>query len=74
MPKLYSSKQIIKVLEKKGFIFVSQKGSHAKYRKTGNPTLTVIVPADRKEIPMGTFKSILRQANLTEEIFKKKKK
>lgn len=70
MPKLYSSKQIIKVLEKKGFIFISQKGSHTKYRKIGNPTLTVIVPADRKEIPMGTFRSILRQANLTEEFFK----
>jgi len=73
MPKLYSSKQIIKVLEQKGFIFISQKGSHSKYRKTGNPTLTAIVPADRKEMPMGTFRSILRQANLTEESFKQKK-
>jgi predicted RNA binding protein YcfA (HicA-like mRNA interferase family) len=69
MPKLYSSNQIIKVLEKKGFFFVSQKGSHVKYRKTGNPTLTVIIPAKRKEIPQGTFRSILRQANLTEENF-----
>ncbi len=73
MPKLYSSKGIIKVLVQKGFIFISQKGSHAKYRKTGNPPMTVIIPADRKEMPMGTFKSILRQANLTEESFKKKK-
>lgn len=67
MPKLYSSKQIIKVLEQKGFIFITRKGSHIKYRNTGNPALTVIVPADRKEMPMGTFKSILRQASLTEE-------
>lgn len=69
MPKLYSSRQIIKVLEHEGFIFISQKGSHIKYRKTGNPGLTVIVPANRKEIPMGTFRSILRQSNLTEEKF-----
>jgi predicted RNA binding protein YcfA (HicA-like mRNA interferase family) len=40
-----------------------------KYRKFGMPTLTVIIPANRKEIPMGTFKSILRQANLNEEDF-----
>ena len=70
MPKLYSSAHIAKVLQRNGFIFISQKGSHAKFRKTGHPTLTVIVPMARKEIPFGTFKSILRQANLSEEAFK----
>ncbi|MBU0731609.1 type II toxin-antitoxin system HicA family toxin [Patescibacteria group bacterium] len=72
MPKLYSSDQIIKVLQKKGFFYIFQKGSHVKFRKSGSPTLTVIIPAGRKEIPMGTFKSILRQANLAEKNFKKK--
>lgn len=71
MPKLYSSIYIIKVLQNKGFIYVSQKDSHVKFRKFGKPTLTVIVPAKRKEIPFGTFKSILRQANLSENDFKK---
>jgi predicted RNA binding protein YcfA (HicA-like mRNA interferase family) len=70
MPKLYSSKKIIKVLEKQGFIFISQKGSHVKYRKHGIPILTVIIPANQKEIPYGTFKSILRQSQLKEEDFK----
>jgi predicted RNA binding protein YcfA (HicA-like mRNA interferase family) len=64
MPKLYSSLLVLKILEAHGFIFVSQKGSHIKLRKTGNPTLTVIVPADRKEIPMGTMRAILRQSKL----------
>lgn len=73
MPKLYSSKHIIKVLEKKGFIFVKQKGSHMKYRRKSNPALTVIVPAAKKEIPVGTFASILRQSNLDEVDFEKKK-
>lgn len=72
MPKLYSSSEIIKVLQKKGFVYVSQKGSHAKFRKIGNPTLTVIVPDGKREIPFGTFKSILRQANLSESDFKSK--
>ena len=70
MPKLYSSPHIIKVLENHGFIFISQKGSHIKLRKTGEIILTVIVPANRKEIPVGTFRSILRQASLTEDQFK----
>ena len=69
MPKLYSSDEITKTLEREGFVFVSQRGSHAKYRKTGSPTLTVIVPAGRKQIPRGTFRSILRQAGLDEGAF-----
>jgi predicted RNA binding protein YcfA (HicA-like mRNA interferase family) len=69
VPKLYSSNQIIKILQEKGFIYASQRGSHVKFRKLGSPTLTVIVPASRKEIPFGTFKSILRQAQLTEKDF-----
>jgi predicted RNA binding protein YcfA (HicA-like mRNA interferase family) len=60
VPKLYSSEEITKTLEREGFVFVSQRGSHTKYRKTGSPTLTVIVPAGRKQIPRGTFRSILR--------------
>ncbi len=70
MPKLFSSLEVVKALQKRGFVFVSQKGSHAKFRKIGKVTLTVIVPVGKKEIPFGTFKSILRQANLTENDFK----
>jgi predicted RNA binding protein YcfA (HicA-like mRNA interferase family) len=69
MSKLYSSDHIIKILTRHGFVFVSQKGSHVKYRKTGNPVLTVIIPAGRKEMPMGTFNSIVRQSGLSKEDF-----
>jgi predicted RNA binding protein YcfA (HicA-like mRNA interferase family) len=69
MPKRYSSNEILKVLRRQGFIFISQKGSHIKLRKSGQPTLTVIVPGNRKEIPSGTFHSILRQCQLTEDDF-----
>lgn len=72
MLKLYSSNKIIKVLQRWSFVFVSQKGSHMKFKKIGDPTLVVIVPAGRKEIPFGTFKSILRQANLSENDFLEK--
>lgn len=70
MPKRYSSEYIIKVLKGIGFDIVSQKGSHIKLRRIGKPTLTVIVPAERKEMPIGTFSSILKQAKLTEADFK----
>jgi predicted RNA binding protein YcfA (HicA-like mRNA interferase family) len=70
MPKLYSSSHILKILAQHGFTFISQKGSHIKLRKNGDPTLTTIVPANKKEIPIGTFHSILRQSALTEGDFK----
>lgn len=70
MPRLHSSQKIVKVLKKHGFFFVSQKGSHAKFRKEKDKeTLTVIVPMSKREIPMGTFSSILRQSKLSKEDF-----
>ena len=72
MPKLYSSQQIVKALEREGFVFVAQRGSHVKYRKTDNSVIfTVIVPAGRKQVPRGTFRSILRQSGLDESAFKR---
>ncbi len=67
MPELYPSKHIIKVLEKHDFVFISQKGSHKKFR---NGPRVVIVPDPKKEIPMGTFSSILRQSKLSRDDFK----
>jgi predicted RNA binding protein YcfA (HicA-like mRNA interferase family) len=68
MPKLYSSRHIISVLLKHGFYEVSQSGSHKKFY---NGTLTAIVPADKREIPIGTFLSIVRQAGLSRNDFEK---
>ena len=67
MPKGYVTRQVVKVLEDQGFAFISQRGSHAKYRRG---KFTVIVPLHGKEIPYGTFRSILRQSQLKESDFK----
>jgi len=66
MPRLFSSKQIIDILIKNGFVFVSQIGSHLKLSKDGK---IVIVPSPKKEIPMGTFRSIVRQSGLVPDDF-----
>jgi predicted RNA binding protein YcfA (HicA-like mRNA interferase family) len=70
VPKGYSVSKILTVLRKAGFVVVAQKGSHRKLRKIGPETLTVIVPIHKKDIPYGTFRSILRQSKLTEKEFK----
>ena len=61
-------KIIIQVLEKLGFEKVSQRGSHVKYKKTGNSTRVVILPM-HSEIARGTLKSILEQAEIPLDVF-----
>ena len=68
MPKLFSSREIVSVLEKKNFVFVSQRGSHGKFENIRLNRI-VIVPMNKRQIPQGTFSSILRQSNLKKEDF-----
>lgn len=74
MPKFYSSKHVVATLQRHGFFYVSQSGSHVKFRRYGKPALMVIVPANRKEIPNGTFSSIIRQSGLAKADFESKEK
>lgn len=69
MPKLYSAREILSALQRAGFLVVSQKGSHIKLTKNKNDKIyTVIVPY-HKEVAVGTFSSILRQAGITRNEF-----
>ncbi|MCP4460032.1 MAG: addiction module toxin, HicA family [Cytophagales bacterium] len=56
------SKELVRILEKEGFIFVRQSGSQAIFRKAGNKI--IIVPIHSKDIPKGTLKAILKDAGL----------
>lgn len=60
--------KIIKVLRKFGFVKVSQRGSHVKYKKDGIPERIVIIPM-HYEVAKGTLQSILEQAGMTLEEF-----
>lgn len=70
MSKLFSSKEISYVLSKLGFNYVSQRGSHGKFKNSEGRV--VILPMPKKEIPEGTLRSILRQAEISKEEFIKK--
>jgi len=58
-------KEIISALSKKGFVYKSQRGSHAKY--SNGYRITVIPIHDT--IARGTLKSILAQAGIELEDF-----
>ena len=63
MPSKYpllKTEEVVRRLKNKGFLFVSQKGSHAKF---SDGLHTVIVPM-HSEVQKGTLKSILLQAHI----------
>ena len=53
------SRKIVKRLLTDGFVLVATKGSHHKFRKDGT---TVIVPHPKRDLPLGTARSIARMA------------
>jgi predicted RNA binding protein YcfA (HicA-like mRNA interferase family) len=63
MPKRYSSKELIKMIENDGWFLVRCEGSHHQFRhaiKLG----VVTIPHPRKEILPKTGASILKRAGL----------
>lgn len=69
MPKLYSARIILSTLQKAGFAVISQRGSHIKLSKrVEDKVYTAIVP-NHKEVAIGTFQSILKQAGMSKKEF-----
>jgi len=62
-----SGKECVKALEKAGFYFKRQEGSHIILRRD-NPFAQVVVP-NHKELDKGTLRSIIRMASITAEEF-----
>jgi predicted RNA binding protein YcfA (HicA-like mRNA interferase family) len=58
---LRDSRDIIKRLTSDGFVLVSTRGSHHKFRHPSDGRI-VIVTHPRKDIPAGTVRSIYAQA------------
>lgn len=78
MPKLprVKASEVIRALERLGFVQVRQKGSHVILKKQvrmkdGEETqvseIGCVVPLHRKAIAVGTLSNILNQANVSVE-------
>ncbi|MED2006715.1 type II toxin-antitoxin system HicA family toxin [Brevibacillus borstelensis] len=59
----HSSRKIIRALEQDGWYVVHTDGSHWQFRHPIKPG-RVTVPHPRKDIPLGTVKSIEKQAGI----------
>lgn len=58
-----SSREIIRALEQDGWYAVHTAGSHWQFKHPTKPG-RVTVPHPRKDIPLGTLKSIEKQAGI----------
>ena len=54
-------KKPVKVLKKDGWVLVSQKGSHMKFKKEN---LTCIIPNHKGYIPKGTLTQIIKYTSI----------
>jgi len=57
------SREIIKKLREDGWFEVAQSGSHKQFKHLAKPG-RVTVPHPRREVPIGTLKSIEKQAGI----------
>ena len=57
------SQDIISALKKDGWEQVAQKGSHVQFKHPSKPG-RVTVPHPKKDIPVGTLRSIEKQTGL----------
>lgn len=67
-PPLLSGREVVKIFERRGYRKVSQKGSHIKIRN--DETGAILIIPDHKEVDRWTFKTILKQAEISEEEFR----
>ncbi len=56
-----NSREIVRRLEEDGWVEVAQAGSHKQFKHPVKPG-RVTVPHPRKDVPIGTLKSIEKQA------------
>jgi len=59
-------KELIKILERKGFVLKRIHGSHHYYINTATSKITV-VPFHNKDLPKGTLHAILKQAGIDKD-------
>ena len=58
-----SSREVIRLLAEAGWVLVRTKGSHQHFKHPNIPGI-VTVPHPKRDLPLGTLKSIEKQAGI----------
>jgi len=60
MPKRFTAHQIEKILKSNGFLLISQKGSHRKWKNARTGEQVIVPYHSGRELPVGTSDSIIK--------------
>jgi predicted RNA binding protein YcfA (HicA-like mRNA interferase family) len=58
-----NSREVIRLLQQSGWRQVAQKGSHVQFKHPDRPG-RVTVPHPKQDVPIGTLRSIEKQAQM----------
>jgi len=64
LPSL-TARQIVRALERAGFTVARTTGSHCRLVHSGDPARKVTVPIHGGDLPRGTVRAIIAQADMT---------
>lgn len=62
-------REVKRRLEAAGYIEVGYKGSHVKFARLNDHGTRVVIVPHHREVAIGTLRSILRQAGLSQDEF-----
>jgi predicted RNA binding protein YcfA (HicA-like mRNA interferase family) len=61
------AREVVAALERAGFFIHHSTGSHVQLKHRDRPELRITIPYHSGDLPHGTLRSIIRQADLTVE-------
>jgi predicted RNA binding protein YcfA (HicA-like mRNA interferase family) len=66
----FTARELERLLIRFGFILISQKGSHKKWRNLSTGRQVIVPSHSGRNIPLGTLRSILTSSQIPEEEWK----
>jgi predicted RNA binding protein YcfA (HicA-like mRNA interferase family) len=67
--KYLTAQEVGAILKEHGFLLVSQKGSHQKWRNTQTGKQVIVAFHKGKQLPTGTMRSIIKGSGIPEEFW-----
>jgi predicted RNA binding protein YcfA (HicA-like mRNA interferase family) len=66
-----TGQQLVRALEKAGYEQQRQRGSHVRLKRSSDGRRVTVPLHARRQIPIGTLRAILRDADITPQEFNK---
>ena len=70
LPRLKAT-DVLRILERHGFVLISQRGSHQKWRNESSRKQVIVPYHKGKQLPLGTLNAIIEGSGIPEEEFAK---